>query len=396
MPGLAFEQGLLEDIINAYHSLHPPTEHPHIIMGIEGDTLIGAVDAWTAVSRELLTEFEDDAGLTSNRLMTAYLNSVKYDTSVCDADVDWALAPPDALSDMKSFALELGAVYAGQNVTLTTALSDTIDALEGTIVSTVAQSGAPYFEEDNPDYWSFLGGESGVSLWTPFQPTEIEGTPYLPWQTLWYTGTHSYFLEENVEIRNPHPFRFITPAAEVTWAAVLARFWAEGEIRPGVDVDTFFCTAELIPMRGETADLQVALRPSNSSITRGDSLTIAVTISNTRIASATDPVLLFQAHSDPLDWLQLQNTVPDRNCTTEAPVTRCQLPAMPPNTTQMLRLVYQTTTDGATSSPQLAMQAKIFAATFEPNPVDNQETLRIDVLPAPGLALYLPLVRWPD
>lgn len=396
MPGVAFEQSLPEDIIAAYDNLHPATEHPHIIMSIEGDTVTDTVDAWANVSQELINEFDANAGLTANRLMDAYLNSVKYDTSVCDADVDWALEPPDALSDMKSFALELQAIYAGQNVTLTNALSDTVNSLEGSILTTVAQSGTPYFEEDNPDYWAFLGGESGVSLWTPFQPTQIDGTLYLPWQSLWYTDTRSYSLADNVEIGNPHPFRFITAAAQPTWANVLARFWQEQGIRPGVDVDTFFCTSELIPMKEETADLRTSLRASSTTIERGHKVTLTLALSNTHIATATQPILTFRPHTTTVSWLQLQTITPNQNCTTEAQVTRCQLPDMPTNTSQEVQVVYQTTAGYMSEPFQLLARVRASASTYEPNPVDNHQTTLINVLPTTSYQVYIPLILEPD
>jgi hypothetical protein len=295
---------------------------------------------------------------------------------------------------MKSFATELQAAYAGQNITLTNALSDTINSLEGSILTTVAQSGTPYFEEDDPDYWAFLAGESGVSLWTPFQPTEIDSTLYLPWQSLWYTGTQSYSLADNVEIRNPHPFRFIT-AAQPTWADVLARFWQEQGIRPGVDVDTFFCTSELIPTRAETTDLRVSLRVSNTTINRGDKVSMTLTLSNTHIATATHPILTFRPHITTVSWLQLQTIIPDQNCTTEAQVTRCELPDMLTNTSQEIQVVYRTTAGYMSETFELLAQVRASANTYEPNPADNHQTIPINVLPATSYPVYIPVILQP-
>ena len=267
MPGISFELGTPEDIIAAYHNLHPPTEHPHIIMGIEADTIVSIVDGWNDVSQELMNEYNASPDQTTDRLILAYRNSVKYDTTVCDADGDWALEPPDALSDMLSFATELQTAYGGINPTLNSALSSTINDLQGSILATVSQNGVPYFDQEDPSYWQFLPGDSGVSLWTPFETTNISGTEYLPWQSLWYTGTLSYTITNNIQIGNPQPFRFIEDAATPTWADVVARFWAEQSMRPGVDVDTFFCTSELIALKDESTSpesliyLPVVLRP---------------------------------------------------------------------------------------------------------------------------------------
>lgn len=266
MPGISFELGTPEDIIAAYHNLHPPTEHPHIIMGIEADTIVSIVDAWNDVSQELMKEYNANPDQTTDKLLTAYRESVKYDTTVCDADGDWALEPPDALSDMLSFATELQTAYSGANPALNNALSSTIGDLEGSILSTASQNGVPYFDQEDPSQWQFLPGDSGVSLWTPFETTNISGTEYLPWQSLWYTSTLVYTITNNIQIGNPQPFRFIEDSATPIWADVVARFWVEQSMRPGVDVDTFFCTSELIALKDDALSesliyLPVVLRP---------------------------------------------------------------------------------------------------------------------------------------
>ena len=339
-----------------------------------------------------MNEFATNADLAVDRLTTAYLNSIKYDTTVCDADIDWALEPPDALSDMKSFAMELQTAYGSQNPALTTALAEVVTALEGSISTTMVQSGTPYFETDNPDHWTFLAGESGVSLFTPFQPTAINGDLYLPWQTLWYTGTLSYSLPNNVQINNPQPFAFINSAANFTWADVVSRFWVRGSLRPGVDVDTFFCTSELIPLKQETADLQTSLHVANTTITRGEKLTMTLTLSNTDIATATQPVLTFRPHSTPVSWLQLHSITPDLGCMTADQVSSCLLPDMLPGAVQEIQIVYQTSVSGLPGPSQLQAETQIAAKSYDPYPLDNQQTIAIQVESAAISLLYLPLI----
>lgn len=389
MPGIAFEFPWVNAVVTLYDDLHPATEHPHILAGIEGDTVVRIFDEWQNVSAELMNEFDANAEQTTNHLMTAYLRSVKYDTSVCDADMDWALEPPDALSDMKSFALELHTLYEGENAALTLALTDTIDALQDSIVLNISQDGTPYFEEENPDHWTFLPDESGISLFTPFQPTEIGGDFYLPWQTLWYTSTLTYALPGNVQINNPEPFEFITAVGQPTWADVVARFWKETNLRPGLDVNTFFCTTELVAFKNDAADLQTALQVSDTHINRGDMLTMTITLSNTNIATATQPVLTFQPHETAVSWLQIQSVRPDQFCNTVGHITRCELPAMLPNTNRSLQFIYHTTTGMMPEPFSLTAKVNAFADTYDPNPIDNQQIQQI-IVNSTG-QLYLPI-----
>ena len=393
MPGIAFESMWSTAIVTLYHNEHPAKRHPHIIMGVEGETVARIAEEWDVVSAQLLQEFDTNPEQTQAKLMGAYLNSIKYDTSVCDADMDWALEPPDALSDMKSFALELHKLYEGQNMALTTALTDTVDALQDALLLTIAEDGAPYFEED-PNHWAFLSGESGISLFTPFQPTEIAGELYLPWQSLWYTDTLSYDLPNGVQINNPEPFDFIASNSQPKWADVVSRFWVEQSLRPGVDVNTFFCTTEMVAFANDAADLQTTLDVSEQTIRRGDSLTVTITISNSNIATATEPLLTFSPHETAVSWLTLQSITPNHSCTTEAGVTRCALPDMPMTTTQQIQLIYQSAVGSLNEPAQLHAKAHISADSYEPNPIDNTQTEMIDVLPT--TQLFLPIVLKPD
>ncbi|MEM7802702.1 MAG: LamG-like jellyroll fold domain-containing protein, partial [Chloroflexota bacterium] len=93
--------------------------------------------------------------------------------------------------------------------------------------------------------WTFLPGESGISLFTPFETTLVDDVRYLPWQSLWYTSTTEYKLSGQPFI-NKHPFDFISDTVDPTWADVVHRYWTLREMRPGVEVNTLFCTAELI------------------------------------------------------------------------------------------------------------------------------------------------------
>ncbi|MEM7799680.1 MAG: hypothetical protein AAF633_10865, partial [Chloroflexota bacterium] len=179
MPGTSFEvDNLVEDVVTTYSGFHPPSGHPHIIMAAEADTISTIRDEWDIVSDELMKEFDLDSKGTVEKLEIAYRKSVKYDTTTCEENQDWALEPPDALSDMKSFAIELQTAYGGANPTLNSALTALINEIENNILGNVAVSGVPYFDDEDPVTWTFLGGESGISLFTPFETTLVDDVRY--------------------------------------------------------------------------------------------------------------------------------------------------------------------------------------------------------------------------
>lgn len=395
MPGATFEQDVFENVVLKYGNFHPNSGHPHLIMGIEGDTLNAILTSWETVTAELINEFDSDQAATADRLSTAYLNSVKYDTTVCESDQDWALEPPDALSDMKSFAAELQTAFAGQNPNLTTALSQTINNLDGSILSTESQSGIPYFDDGAGNSWNFLPGESGVSLFTPFQTTLINGEPYLPWQSLWYTGTARYELTGSVVISNPRPFAFIAPSTQPTWADVVARFWSAEGIRPGVDVNTFFCTAELLGMSVDAADLSVQLDPPTSPIERGESFQVTLTVTNTGVSTATNPRLFFAPHAAQVSGLSFESSQPDGICSKSGQEVLCQLNDLGVDQTSTVTLTYNTAEDEQAPLLTLQMETNVTADTFDAILADNRQTAQLEVRPT-AAKVFLPLVRAAD
>ena len=400
MPGVGFEQSTLNDVVLTYDSFHPPTGHPHIIMGIESDTIIDTVNQWNEVSAELMKEFVGDAQLTSDNLIKAYRDSVHYDTTVCEEERDWELGPPDALVDLKSFAIELQAYYGptspSPNPNLVTALMAVENNLEGSITNTAVQNGTPYFDQDSPQVWTFLAGESGVSLFTPLELTYINETPYLPWQTLWYTDTTSYQLPQDVQITNPNPFKFITSATDPTWADVLSEFWKFNEMQPGRDVGTFFCPTELVTMSDSASDLEAGIEVEKADeLKHGDTFSVTISMLNSDFAPASNPVLIFTPHDDPdpTPWLTLVETDQPRVCTETDQSVRCELGSIGEGVSIKIKLIYKLGDEVPVS--ELSAKIKVFSDNFDPDPTNNQLSQLITIGPAepPDEMLFLPIVN---
>ncbi|MFK7800889.1 MAG: hypothetical protein AB8G95_04600 [Anaerolineae bacterium] len=413
MPGVGFEQSNINDVILTYDSFHPPTGHPHIIMGIEADTIIDTVNHWGEVSDELLSEFNSQPQLTSQNLINAYRDSVHYDTTVCEDERDWELGPPDALVDMKSFAIELQNYYGLSSPTpnsgLVAALAAAENSLEGSILSTVAQNGTPYFDEDNPQVWTFLTGESGVSLFTPFEPTAINDTPYLPWQTLWYTETLQYELPQKVEIMNPYPFKFITENASASWADVLAKFWEVNEMRPGRDIETFFCPAEIITMSKQAADLEAdIIVQTKKKLEAGDTFSVSISLANqdfstalfpTLVLSPTiveDPCITCRTTSNSTQWLTLLANDQSDFCRENDQEVRCEWKGIDKDDSLTVNLTYALAEDMPTS--ELGLKINVFSDNFDPNPSNNQLSQLISIQASeppvvPPKEVFLPVVN---
>lgn len=400
MPGIGFEQSGAEDIIAAYDVLHPATGHPHIIMGIEADTVLDSVEEMQKISAELLNELDAKPEETVENLLTAYMNSVHYDTTICEDDRDWELAPPDALVDLKSFAQQLRLLYltnpSTPNTELVTDLTNLVNALEGSILTTAVQNGPPYFDEEDPQTWEFVRGESGVSLFAPFMPTEIDGTPYLPWQTLWYTNTRFIQLPQNVTLSNPHPFSFIDidSSGNATWADVLAKYWALQQMRPGRDISTFFCPAEMVSMSTQAADLALDVELSREPLTAGEPFSVTLTVTNRNFAPAVNPEVLFMPHSEPVGWLTLTDIEPIDQCTEAEQEIRCGWKQIPVGGSNSVVLTYML--DALVPVSNLEGEVQLSSDNFDPENLNNRVDLAVQIeekMDDPPMEVFLPIIQ---
>ena len=272
--------GQLSAVVNTYHGFHPTVGHPHLIAGFDNTQWMGVKKSWENVTALLNQEFSADATRTINYLKTAYQQSQKFDTTYCEETSDWQLSVPDGLSNMSQFAERLARLYANVNPSLSASAQATMAGLKSATVVQQVQDDYPYFAPS--EFWK-QSGYPGVSLFTPFETMMISGTTYLPWQTLWYTNSLSLTIS-NLFLDNPYPFQ--TVQGEQGWAQLLRGYWEKNSIRPGEDVETIFCSAELIDFERGSADLSIDLQTPPRGVV-GETIDYTITVTNQREITAT-------------------------------------------------------------------------------------------------------------
>lgn len=270
-----------QSIINASGSA---ASYPHALLAFENAKMPAVKNAWDDLSAELLEALQSSPAATLNGIDNAYLGSDKYDTTYCDP-ADYALAPPDALSESVSFAEQLSSEFPGTPID--DRAQDAMQALFAALpFSQRVGDGTPYFG-DSGTPWTFAT-EPYPGVFTPFDLWQSAGGDfYHTWQSLWYSDTTSYQLPPDVTIENPQPYRFIQ--GETTWADVVAAYWKLRSERPGVDFDTAICT----PHFPTVFDGFTTLRPAAGSGVRlvmtGEPISYTVSIVNAGAAAAVRP-----------------------------------------------------------------------------------------------------------
>ncbi len=197
--------------------LLPDTGHPRLLVAVDSEQVNAVKTAWEATSLELLNLFETDYDGTKEKMLNAYHNSGKYDTTFCEPQ-DWELEAADALSDMGNFAEQLGIEF-GETSAIGIAANETNTLLENAIFARYFVNGQPWFAATEPQpTWTF-DEYMGIGLYTDFQGTTVAGTSktYLSWQAHWYT--------DKVTSDNPNPYSFVT---DTSWDDVFQQFW-QGE-----------------------------------------------------------------------------------------------------------------------------------------------------------------------
>ena len=205
---------LAQALVAGYDSLLPATDHPRLFIAVDADKVAPIKAAWDQTSVGLLDEWAANPTQTRDRLLAAYHASAKYDTTICQPQ-DWALAPPDALSDMADFAERLGVAFGAQSPVGAWAMTTT-QAISTAILARHQQDGVPWFVESPTTTWTFPG--DGIALFTDLAPAMMNGTPLVSWQAPWYTYT--------VSSGNRYPYAFIRPtvAGRATWADLFRYF----------------------------------------------------------------------------------------------------------------------------------------------------------------------------
>ncbi|MBA3532821.1 MAG: hypothetical protein H0T73_12925 [Ardenticatenales bacterium] len=212
-PGTA-PRDLAKAIVAAYDAILPAMDHPHLLVAVDSAQLLMIKPVWDSVASALQDAFQTDYAGTRTRIKNAYQGSAKYDSTFCPP-IDWELRPPDALSDLGSFAQHLTTQF-GATSPVGIGATTTRIRLQSAILARYARDGIPWFTSPTTPLWSFTGS-SGLSIYTDFQPVIMDGTTYLNWQSHWYTDV--------VGEDNPHPFTFLRGSA--TWADVFATFWRD-------------------------------------------------------------------------------------------------------------------------------------------------------------------------
>lgn len=291
MPGAALEllrghlgsaRSVAFKIGYVYDDYHPVEGHPHVISVVDNQNLPLLYDDWATISAEILNEFDADPAATVTRLETIYNDSRKFDGSYCEQD--FALAPPDPLSNFKDMAVQMEFNQFAHNPTIIA----TVRALRNNHIYEVvprqfSADGVPWFDGDGGDVWD-LSSFRGLGLFTPF---ELQTGGYMPWQSQWYTSGQTIVLTGGVTIDNPHPLAFLTPDSPTTktWADVMARYWAETNKRPGIDLPSGFCGVELTEYAAVLADLE--MDSTNNGGSRSNTIDYTFVISNQYGVTAT-------------------------------------------------------------------------------------------------------------
>ncbi len=247
MPGDAFKNynpvgpvsDLAQTVLTAYYDMitGPGSNNmnPSVLIAVENQHFPAVKTAWDDIAQYLLS-------LSPVNMTTivdaAYLGSNKYDTTFCMPDFN--LAPPDALSDIFSFAENL----KGFNATL----DNLADTAQIAIFDTLAF--AQFVENGQPWY----GGGSSAPTWTfeiepfysVFTPFEMwqnpSGDHVHVWQSLWYTQD-TMLVFADVTLNNPQPYRFIQGSANnPSWADLVSYYWTTNQMTPGIDNNSVFCT----------------------------------------------------------------------------------------------------------------------------------------------------------
>ncbi|MEM7133072.1 MAG: CARDB domain-containing protein [Chloroflexota bacterium] len=201
-------------ILSTYDNELPIEGHPRLLVGVESNKIPAIKEAWDQTSLHLVQALEDEMALddTKIRIQTAYTQSAKYDTTLCN-EADFALAPPDAMSDMSDFATQLSSTFGQTSPVGSWALTTTAK-IDAAIIVRHDRGGVPWFAEgENLPEWSLHG--PGISLFTDFSADSVEN---LSWQAYWYSDT--------ISTQVPHPFQFLQNAESgASWADVFALYW---------------------------------------------------------------------------------------------------------------------------------------------------------------------------
>lgn len=256
-------------------------EYPRLMVAVKSELLARIKNSWDATSYYLMQAFEQDEAGTKEKLINAYLNSPKYDTTFCQPQ-DWAFGPPDGLSDMAEFARQLSHEF-GASSSVGLWANTTMLQVEESILMSARQDGKAWFTPPDAPAWHFPG--AGLSLYTELQSMTVDDTESLSWHAHWYTT-------DNSNHDNPHPYQFITGGVDnVTWATVFQRFWE------GTELQTLLCLPHFATVysTGEMA-VEAVTYPLPGTVTLDTPVLLAGTVEAQTVLF--NPEITFEVEQD--------------------------------------------------------------------------------------------------
>ena len=261
-----------QTILNAYDNALTTIEqggditHPALWTVVDLAVFNDVKPALDALSNALSIEFNNNFADTRTKLQQAQQAAQLYDTSFAQAD--FSLDNTDALVDIKSYMQQLRAVF-GASSSVGVAAADVESVVDAAILHTVRRAGAPYLAP-NTGAWPFDSAErAGLALFAPFTPYQPSGSNklHVPWQTMHYVQTP--------DSGYPNPFALLKPATDgaATWATIVQRFWATGNLIFAADLP------QLTPMQqeGEIRPVDIVL-PAPSAVYRTTPTKVAAII----------------------------------------------------------------------------------------------------------------------
>ncbi len=289
--------GLANTLVSKYFEQIPPLRHPHVLVSFNNSQLQQIKPQWDILAQMLLDSFASNPQATTQALANAYQSASQnfglYDSTFCGVAPDFRLEAPDALADMGKLAQAIGQHFYAINPMLALQAYQTATMLGTAVNSIVAQNGQPWWVID-PTTWNFTG-VSGIGIYAPFMPMEMEGQAFHSWQALWYTDTVLIASDVNIggqlrDVLNPHPYAFVQRNSNsATWADVLDVYWRQAAIHPRQDVATALCLPRIQEV--EEPDLQLVARASTPVVQATRPLTYGLTVVNRTTLVVPDVVV---------------------------------------------------------------------------------------------------------
>ncbi len=310
-------EAMANEIAGNYIDILPALGHPHVLASIDNAALMQVKMMWDELSGMILSHFESNPVGAAAALSSAYddlvLNTDLYDSSFCGVEPDYTLGATDSLADMGQLAEAIGQSFQAVDPPLAIHAFNTANAVGNSILILEYQNGSPWWDE-TPSYWNFYG-VSGISIFAPLVPMQVDGLTYHAWQSLWYTDTlviaeDVTVGDEVVDVLNPYPYAFITRnGGSATWADVIDAYWRQQGIHPGSDVNTALCLPDIREV--EEIDVYLVTEETADPIQAGTTMAYTLTVNN-KTTLLTENV-------------QLTNTLPaDVTFTAVSDPTACQ------------------------------------------------------------------------